>query len=89
MLYEVVGITVFVSNNSDAVGGTITLKRNSSAIAATTITIPSLTTGVFTVSGLTEQFSSSDEMHEEHIIGVGGGDNELKNTSYMLECTDP
>jgi len=88
--YQVKTITVFLSTNVNAVSGsTISLKRNSSAIAATTITIPSLTTGVFIVSGLTEQFSSSDEMHEEHIIGAGGSDNDLKNTSYMLECTQP
>ncbi len=82
MLYEVVGITVFVSNNSDLVGGTITLKRNSIAIPATTITIPALTTGKFSLV-VAESFAVGDEIHEEHICS---NDNDIKNTSYYLEC---
>ena len=82
MLYEVVGITVFVSNNSDLVGGTITLKRNSVAIPATTITIPALTTGKFSLV-VAESFAVGDEIHEEHICS---NDNDIKNTSYYLEC---
>ena len=81
-LYEVIGITVFVSNNTDIVGGTITLKRNSVAIPATTITIPALTTGKFSLS-VTESFAIADEIHEEHTCS---NDNDIKNTSYYLEC---
>jgi len=80
--YEVVEITCFVSNNTDVVGGTITLKRNSVAIPATTITIPALTTGKFSLS-VTETFAIADEIHEEH---TSSADNDIKNTSYYLEC---
>jgi len=83
--YTVKSITVFLSNNGSPTIGTITLKRNSVAIPATTISIPALTTGVFSVTGLSEAFLSTDEMHEEHLQN-GGTDNDLKNTSYMLEC---
>jgi len=83
--YTVKTITVFLTNNTCAFSSEITLKRNSVLIPATKITIPTLTTGVFVVSGLSEAFLFTDEMHEEH-QQLGGGDNELKNTSYMLEC---
>jgi len=83
--YTVKKVTVFLSNNGSPTAGTITLKRNSVAIPATTITIPAGITGVFSVSGLSEAFLSTDEMHEEHSQN-GGTDNDLKNTSYMLEC---
>jgi len=83
--YTVKTITVFVTNNICSASSEITLKRNSVLIPATLITIPTLTTGVFVVSGLSEVFSSTDEMHEEH-QQLGGNDNDLKNTSYMLEC---
>ncbi len=85
-LYEVVEITVFVSTNIAVNGGnTITLKRNSVAIPATTITIPALTTGKFSLS-VTEAFAVSDEIHEEHQINAGDSDNDIKNVSYYLEC---
>lgn len=86
--YTVKKITVFVSNNIGIDSSTITLKRNSVAIPATTITIPALTTGKFT-KAVTEVFASLDEIHEEHIIGALGSDNDVKNTSYYLECTKP
>jgi len=82
MAYDVVEITVFVSNNTDAVGGTITLKKNSVALPLTTITIPALTTGKFSLS-ISESFAIADEIHEEHICS---NDNDIKNTSYYLEC---
>jgi len=64
------------------------LKRNSVAIPATKITVPSLTTGKFSLS-VTEVFAISDEIHEEHTILAGGSDNDIKNTSYYLEATVP
>ena len=84
-VYTVKTITVFLTNNTCAFSSEITLKRNSVLIPATKLTIPTLTTGVFVISGLSESFLSTDEMHEEH-SQLGGADNELKNTSYMLEC---
>jgi len=82
-------VTLFISNNSSPVASTITLKRNGVAIPATTITVPALTTGLFTVTGLSEVFSITDEIHEEHNIGVGGSDNDVNTTSYILEVTSP
>jgi len=86
--YTVREITLFVSNNIGLFAAEITLKRNSVAIAATKITVPALTTGKFSIS-VTEVFAVSDEIHEEHTILVGGSDNDIKNTSYYLECTKP
>ena len=81
--FTVVEITVFVSNNIDILGGTIQLKKNSVNIASTKITIPALTTGKFSVS-ISEAFASGDEIHEEHECLTT--DNDIKNTSYYLEC---
>jgi len=78
-------ITLFISNNSSPVASEITLKRNSVLIPATKITIPAMTTGLFTVTGLSEVFSITDEIHEEHIILAGGSDNEVNTSSYILE----
>jgi len=83
--FTVKTINLFLTNNASPAIGTITLKRNSVAIPATTITIPALTTGSFVISGLSEAFLSTDEIHEEHLQN-GGADNDLKNTSYSLEC---
>jgi len=79
-------ITIFVPVNSSVVASTITLKRNSVAIPATTITIPALTTGIFSVSGLSEVFTATDEMHEEHSVGVGGADNDINSTSWCVRA---
>jgi len=81
--YVVKEITVFISNNIDVSGGDITLKRNSVAIPATTISIPALTTGKFSIS-VTETFVSGDEIHDEHKTDTD--DNDIKNASYYLEC---
>lgn len=86
--YTVREITLFVSNNIGLFSSEITLKRNSVAIPATKITVPPLTTGKFSIS-ITEVFAISDEIHEEHTILAGGADNDIKNTSYYLECTVP
>lgn len=84
--FTVKSINLFLTNNVSLVSSTISLKRNSVVIPATTITIPTLVTGSFVVSGLSEVFVGTDEIHEEHIIGAGGIDNDLKNTSYSIEC---
>jgi len=81
--YDVVEITLFISNNVDVSGGDITLKRNSVAIPATTISIPALTTGKFSIS-ISESFAVADEIHEEHKTDTN--DNDIKNASYYLEC---
>ncbi len=86
--YTVREITLFVSNNIGLFSSEITLKRNSVAIPATKITIPALTTGKFSLS-VTEVFAISDEIHDEHTILAGGSDNDVKNTSYYLECSRP
>jgi len=83
--FTVKKITLFISNNSCNFDSEITLKRNSVAIPATKITIPPNTTGLFTVTGLSEVFSITDEIHEEH-QQLGGADNEVNTTSYILEC---
>lgn len=83
--FTVKSINLFLTNNVSPASATITLKRNSVAIPATTITIPSLVTGSFVVSGLSESFIATDEIHEEHDQN-GGTDNDLKNTSYSIEC---
>ncbi len=83
--YTVREITVFISNNIAIANSTITLKRNSVSIGATTITIPALTTGKFSIS-VTEAFAVADEIHDVHICPTK---NDIKNTSYNLECSRP
>jgi len=82
-LYDVVEITCFISNNVDNSGGEITLKRNSVAIPATTISIPANTTGKFSIT-VSESFAVADEIHDEHLCDTN--DNDIKNASYYLEC---
>jgi len=84
-VFTVKSINLFLTNNISPASSTISLKRNSVVIPATTITIPTLVTGSFVVSGLSEVFIATDEIHEEH-IQLGGSDNDLKNTSYSIEC---
>jgi len=84
--FTVKKITLFLSMNSSIDASEITLKRNGVAIPATKITIPALTSGLFTVTGLSEVFSITDEIHEEHVIGILGADNDIKHSSYILEC---
>jgi len=86
--FTVTKITLFISNNSCPTASEITLKRNGVAIPATKITIPASTTGLFTVTGLSEAFSITDEIHEEH-QQLGGVDNQVNTTSYILTVTSP
>jgi len=83
--YTVREITLFVSNNTDVTSSSIILRKNSVDLPATTITIPGLTTGKFSIS-VTEVFAVADEIHDIHVAPTKGG---VKNTSYYLECTKP